>query len=125
MSKRDDLEYKALKIIMDNGSEGVLQCNLWRKLNASSREGSRIAIKLDNKGLITRTRELAEGRWTYRLISKSRPISIDSVFNIPCITCNDILRCSTRGVVSLIKCKKMNNWLLGIEEKTDMPGENN
>jgi len=65
MPKRDDLEYKALHFIVNMGSQGVLQSDLWRKLGASSREGSRIALKLENKGLIRREKELFGGRWTY------------------------------------------------------------
>jgi DNA-binding MarR family transcriptional regulator len=124
MSKRDDLEHRALKIVIDNGPKGILQCELWRKLNASSREGSRISIKLEKKGLIVRKRELSEGRWTYRLLSKSRPISIDSIFNIPCVICNDILKCSAGNVVSPNECKEMNDWLLDIE-KTEISSEKN
>jgi uncharacterized membrane protein len=50
MPKHNDLEQKALQIIMNYGNEGLLQSELWRKLGASSREGSRIALKLEGKG---------------------------------------------------------------------------
>ena len=62
MPKRSELEHKALQFIANTGGEGVLQSDLWRQLDASSREGSRIAIKLENKGLIRRERELFEGQ---------------------------------------------------------------
>jgi len=52
MPKRNDLEQKALHFVINTGFKGVLQSELWRELDASSREGSRVAIKLEEKGLI-------------------------------------------------------------------------
>ena len=70
MPKRNDLEQKALHYVVNTGYQGVLQSDLWRELGASSREGSRVSIKLEEKGLIRREKELQEGRWTYRLYPK-------------------------------------------------------
>ena len=47
MPRRNELEHKALDVISNNGSDGVLQSELWRELDATSREGSRIALKLE------------------------------------------------------------------------------
>ena len=52
MPKRNDLEQKALQIITNKGEEGVLQSELWRELGASSREGSRVGIKLEKNQYI-------------------------------------------------------------------------
>ena len=60
MPKRNDLEQKALHSVINTGYEGVLQSELWRELGASSREGSRVALKLEEKGLIRREKELQE-----------------------------------------------------------------
>ena len=49
MPRRNELEHKALDVIANNGKDGVLQSELWRKLDATSREGSRIALKLETK----------------------------------------------------------------------------
>ena len=70
MPKRNDLEQKALHYVVNTGYQGVLQSDLWRELGASSREGSRVSIKLEEKGLIRREKELQDGRWTYRLYPK-------------------------------------------------------
>ena len=51
MPKRNDLEQKALHYVVNTGYQGVLQSDLWRELGASSREGSRVSIKLEEKGL--------------------------------------------------------------------------
>ena len=61
MPKRNDLEQKALHYVVNTGYQGVLQSDLWRELGASSREGSRVSIKLEEKGLI-RTRKRTSRR---------------------------------------------------------------
>jgi len=114
MPKRNDLEHKALHFIMNTGYEGILQSELWRELEASSREGSRVAIKLENKGLIRREKELRDGRWTYRLFPKRLPASIESIANCPCLMCPDNPRCSPSGTSSPQNCEKLTEWLLSI-----------
>ncbi|RJS85209.1 transcriptional regulator [Candidatus Bathyarchaeota archaeon] len=112
MPKRNNLEQDALQIIIDMGSKGVLQSELWRKINASSREGSRISIKLESKGLIYRERELHKGRWTYRLFSKRKPVSIDSIITCPCLTCPESSKCEAGGAISPNNCEKLTQWIL-------------
>jgi len=114
MSKRNDLEQKALQFIINKGYEGVLQSELWRRLGASSREGSRIAIKLEGKGLIRREREIRNGRWTYRLFPKRFPASIDSIANCPCLMCPDNSRCDPSSPISPQICEKLTEWLVSI-----------
>jgi len=117
MPKRSDLEQKALQFIVNNGYDGVLQSELWRKLGASSREGSRVAIKLEGKGLIRREKELCGGRWTYRLYPKRFPASIDLIADCPCLMCADNARCSSWATISPQNCEKLTKWLLRIAEK--------
>jgi hypothetical protein len=112
MPKRTNLEQKALQFIMGMGYEGILQSELWRKLGGSSREGSRIAIKLAGKGLIRRERELSNGRWTYRLYPKRLPASIDSIADCPCLMCPDNPRCGSSSTISPQNCEKLTEWLL-------------
>ena len=111
MSRRDDLEEQALKLIIEKGPDGILQSDLWRTLKASSREGSRISLRLETKNLIKRERELSKGRWTYRLFIKKRLIAIDSLLEIPCMTCNTIDRCELEGEVSPATCVPLTKWL--------------
>jgi hypothetical protein len=112
MPKHNDLEQKALQFIINTGYEGVLQSELWRKLGASSREGSRIAIKLENKGLIRREKELRNGRWTYRLYPKRLPASIDSIADCPCLMCPDNPRCDPSSSISPHNCERLTEWLI-------------
>ncbi|MCJ7425331.1 transcriptional regulator [Candidatus Bathyarchaeota archaeon] len=112
MPKRNDLEHKALQFVMNTGYTGVLQSDLWRNLGASSREGSRISIKLENRGLIRREKELCDGRWTYRLFPKRMPASIDSIADCPCLMCIDNPRCDPSSTPSPQHCERLTEWLL-------------
>lgn len=124
MPKRNDLEQKAFQFVVNTGYEGVLQSELWRKLGASSREGSRIAIKLEDKGLIRRERELKSGRWTYRLFPKRLPASIESIADCPCLMCPDNPRCDPTTAVSPKNCERLTDWLLSlIKDDPSMIGE--
>ncbi len=124
MSRRDDLENRTLEIIARKRDEGVLQSELWRELGASSREGSRIAIKLAKKNLIRRERELWKGRWTYRLFSERRLVSIDSIIDCPCLMCSDDSKCGVFSEVSPNKCVRLTEWLLTLVEKENLTKTN-
>jgi hypothetical protein len=124
MSRRDRLERRALEIIMRMGDKGILQRDLWRKLKASSREGSRISLSLSKKKFITRQRELSDGRWTYRVFINIRPIEVDSILDVPCVSCEEISKCETGGEVSPETCKRLTEYLLTLsngEDKVDRP----
>jgi len=126
MLKQNDLEHKALQLIVRAGKKGMLQSELWRKLNASSRWGSRMALKLKNKGLIRRERELSNGRWTYRLYPKRLPASIDSILDSPCLTCPEDSRCGALSTVTPNECAKLTTWFLELinKEEDDSLDEN-
>jgi len=103
-------------MIQDTGGGGLLQVEIWKTLGVCSREGSRMAFKFLERGSIERVKELYEGRWTYRLFSTRKPVTIDSISDCPCMACYDIDRCSTVSQVSPILCKKLTYW---INLKTD------
>lgn len=114
MPKRNDLEQKALHSVINTGYEGILQSELWRELGASSREGSRVAIKLEEKGLVRREKELQGGRWTYRLYPKRLPASIESVTDCPCLLCQDSARCDPTTAISPKNCGKLTDWITNL-----------
>jgi len=125
MAKNNDLEQRALQYIMRMGADGILQSDLWRKLGASSREGSRIALKLESRGLIRREKELCDGRWTYRLFPKRLPASIDSIADCPCLMCPDSPRCDPASVISPQTCEKLTQWLISISrDEPTLLGDN-
>jgi DNA-binding MarR family transcriptional regulator len=49
----EDLTSKVFKLIVEQGKEGILQSRLWKELNLTSRDGSRIAMRLEKRGLVT------------------------------------------------------------------------
>jgi hypothetical protein len=114
MPKRNDLEQKALHYVVNTGYQGVLQSDLWRELGASSREGSRVSIKLEEKGLIRREKELQEGRWTYRLYPKRLPASIETIIDCPCLLCPDNARCDPTTAISPKSCPRLTDWILNL-----------
>ncbi|MCL1966204.1 MAG: transcriptional regulator [Candidatus Bathyarchaeota archaeon] len=117
MPKRNDLEQKALHYVINTGYQGVLQSDLWRELSASSREGSRVSIKLEEKGLIRREKELQDGRWTYRLYPKRLPKSIATIADCPCLLCPDNAKCDPTTTVSPKNCQKLTDWILGLDNQ--------
>jgi len=116
MPKRNDLEQKALHFVVNMGYQGVLQSELWRELGASSREGSRVAIKLEEKSLIRREKELEGGRWTYRLFPKRMPASIETIVDCPCLMCQDNARCDPTTTISPKSCEKLTGWIIGLDK---------
>jgi len=119
MARPESIYQRALKLIIDAGEEGILQSELWRRLGATSREGSRIAIRLERRGLITRKRELHNGRWTYRLFARVKKISIVSIIGCPCFACPDNFRCSPGGVIDPVRCERLTRWVLRTAPKED------
>ena len=117
MPKRDDLERRSFQIIVNTGSKGILQCLLWREIDAGGRDGSRLALKLERKNLIKREKELFKGRWTYRLFTKKRPIEIDTVLDLPCVSCPYIYKCESGSEVSPNLCDELTRFLLSINDK--------
>ncbi|MEM2093743.1 MAG: Lrp/AsnC family transcriptional regulator [Candidatus Bathyarchaeia archaeon] len=111
MSKNDDLESKALQLLASKSAEGILQCNLWRDLKTSSREGSRLLLRLENKSLIQRERELFHGRWTYRVRIKRKTVEVDSLLDVPCIRCLEFEKCGGNSNVSPATCRELSKWL--------------
>src|SRR4030043_1506051 len=121
MPKRNDLEQKALHYVVGTGYQGVLQSDLWRELGASSREGSRVSIKLKEKGLVRREKELQEGRWTYRLFPKRLPASIESIADCPCLLCQDNARCDPTTTISPKSCPKLTDWITSLDKSEPAP----
>jgi len=72
VTRNNDLERNAFQLILDS-DDGVLQSDMWKALGLTSREGSRLALKFEEKGVVERRKVLHEGRWTYKLFSQTKP----------------------------------------------------
>ena len=105
-----------MDLIKNSGDEGILQSELWKMIDADSREGSRAMLRLERKKLVIRDKELHQGRWTYRVKAKYRYASVDSIIDLPCSFCNLESRCSSSGLINPVKCEQLTIWL---KEKTE------
>ena len=114
MPRKGSTEQDMLQVVMGVGESGILQSELWKKLRADSREGSRAILRLERKGLIERKRELHSGRWTFRVFSKRKLSRIDSVQDVPCAFCEDEPKCGQSAILTPSKCPKLTHWLEGV-----------
>ncbi len=107
-----DLPSKVYKLVCEHGGDGVLQSELWKELVMTSRDGSRLAIRLERRGMIRREKVLDGGRWTYKLTALRMPVQIQTIEQTPCITCPYEAKCSLTGVVSPLSCPWLVEWVM-------------
>jgi len=106
------LEERAIKLLLEHESSGVLQSDLWHMLDVTSREGSRIAIKLENKGMVKRVKEFANDRWTRRLVPLVRRIEVGALKGCPCPACEHNDSCRSTGTATPAACATLERWIL-------------
>lgn len=106
-----DLTSKVYKLVVEHGNDGVLQSILWKELTLTSRDGSRLAIRLERRGMIRREKVLDGGRWTYKLTPLRMPVRIHSIEQAPCIKCPYESKCALTGVVSPLSCPWIHEWV--------------
>ena len=111
MLSRRELERRAFQLISEAGEEGLLQTEMWKRLGITGQEGSRIARRFEEKRIIRRRRELHDSRWTYRLISLKKPVTMDTIGGCPCATCNDMDRCLPGQKISPFHCSLLTDWI--------------
>ncbi len=111
------LTNKVYDILAERESDGMFQSELWKKLKLSSRDGSRLALKLERMGTITREKLLEKGRWTYRLIIKKTPVSTQSIERAPCLVCPVEQKCSIDGEISPKSCQLIEDWVIAEMKK--------
>jgi len=109
--KNNSLEQKALKLVFDAGDKGILQSEIWKKLGVSSREGSRMAKKFEEKDKVIREKVLNDGRWTYKLYSKKELVTLDSVKGCPCLICDEVDKCFRGGTRDPVYCMALTAWI--------------
>jgi len=106
------LTNKVCDILAEHESNGMFQSELWKKLKLTSRDGSRLSLKLERMGTITRVKLLEKERWTYKLILKKTPISTESIVNAPCLVCPVEQKCSLEGEISPRSCQLIEDWVI-------------
>jgi len=108
----DKMCNRVCEIIAGYESDGIFQSQLWKKFKLSSRDGSRLALKLERMGMITREKILEKERWTYKLIIKKTPVSTKSIEGAPCLTCPVEAKCSLDGEISPKTCQWIEDWVM-------------
>ena len=106
------LTNKVCDILAEKESDGMFQGELWKKLKLTNQIGSRLALKLERMGTITREKLLENNRWTYKLILKKTPISTQSIENAPCLVCPVEQKCSLEGEISPTNCQFIEDWVI-------------
>ena len=111
----DRITNQVCEIVANFGDKGMLQSDLWKKLKLSNRDGSRLALRLERRGLISREKILQRDRWTYKLIIEQTPISLESLQNSHCLTCPVEQKCDIQNVhpePSPLYCQLIEDWVI-------------
>ena len=107
-----DLTSRVYKLVVERGKDGVLQSEIWKELGLTSRDGSRLAIRLEKRGMIKRVKVLDDGRWTYKLTPLRLPANISSMESAPCIVCPVEGKCSVTTEVNPFTCPLIGPWVI-------------
>jgi hypothetical protein len=108
----EKLTTRVCNIVAERGDEGMLQSDLWKKLKLTSRDGSRLALKLERRNIVKREKILENGRWTYKLRISKMPISTQTIEAAPCLICPVEHKCSIDGEVSPKTCPLIEQWVI-------------
>ncbi len=116
-----DLTSRVYRLVVERGRDGVLQSEIWKELGLTSRDGSRLAIRLERRGLIGRVKVLEEGRWTYKLTPLRFPTDMASIEHAPCIVCQYESKCSVDGEISPYICPWIGPWVIAESKVASEP----
>lgn len=108
----EKLTTRVCNIVAEHGDEGMLQSDLWKKLKLTSRDGSRLALKLERRNIVKREKILDNGRWTYKLKISKMPVSTQTIEAAPCLICPVEQKCSIDGEVSPKTCPLIEQWVI-------------
>src|SRR5579885_3164431 len=108
----EKLKTTVLGLVAKRGDNGMFQSELWKKLKLSSRDGSRLALKLERQHLVKREKILENGRWTYKLKIAHVPVTTQSIGSAPCLICPVEQKCTVEGEVSPRTCPLIEQWVL-------------
>jgi len=108
----EKLTTRVCNIVAEHGDNGILQSDLWKKLKLTSRDGSRLALKLERRSIIKREKILENGRWTYKLKIAKMPVGTQTIEAAPCLICPVEQKCTIDGEVSPRTCPLIEQWVL-------------
>jgi DNA-binding MarR family transcriptional regulator len=108
----EKLKTTVLGLVTKRGDNGMFQSELWKKLKLSSRDGSRLALKLERQHLVKREKILENGRWTYKLKIAHVQVTTQSIESAPCLICPVESKCTLEGEISPRTCPLIEQWVL-------------
>ncbi len=105
----EELEEKLIKALQNSSDRTLLQSDLWKSINSSSREVSRALARMEKKGIVRREPFTGDSHKTYRviLIKKEQKVQISDVVWCSCFTCHDLSRCGMGQPISPENCVKL------------------
>ncbi len=99
-------------VVAKSGEDGIFQSDLWKKMKLTSRDGSRLALKLERQNMIKREKVLENGRWTYKLKIILAPVGTQSIEAAPCLICPVEQKCTLEGEISPRTCPLIEQWVI-------------
>ena len=130
MGKKKELERISKKLLeLLKKEKEVIQADLTKLLEASSRDISRVVIDLEKSGAIKRVETRVRNRKTYKIVlvegakkspakekkeakESERPeVNYGVLLGIPCLVCQDLDKCGPGHTVDPATCVKLSMWL--------------
>ena len=100
---KSNVSSQVYNLVVTAGKEGISQRRLFESTSLKSNQISKVSIRLEKGGLISREKALEDGRWTFLLTAVSA-INLGPYESNPCIRCPHEDRCSPGSVVTPEKC---------------------
>lgn len=120
----ESLEDKILSILQSSEDLTMTQSGLGKVLEMTSRDISRVVIKLERRGVVKRLQVKDGGRSSYnvKLLKKTPKIDLSDVVWCACFTCADLERCGRGQPVSPETCNKLTTSLKAENSKLEILG---
>ncbi len=67
--------------------------------------------KFEEKGTVYREKALNNSRWTYKIFSTKKFVTLDSIENCPCLICPEVDRCFMGGQKDPTTCLDLTAWV--------------
>ena len=126
-TKTAGLEEKVLEIIQTTGEKGITQNELAKKLRITSKDCTRIVLRLVKRGMIRRELTRVNNKRVYVLYPATMKridinVNLDGLLDIPCFTCPHIEKCDTGNFYNPLSCSALTRWLTSLAKSNGDSG---
>ena len=120
----ESLEDRILSILQSSEDLAMTQSGLAKVLEMTTRDISRVVIKLERRGVVKRLQVKDGGRSSYnvKLLKKTPKIDLNDVVWCACFTCADLEKCGRGQPVSPETCNKLTTSLKAENSKLEILG---